>query len=168
MKKTTKKYLKDTRLKKTLDAYANDLNSLVNIKPKQFDIGTIATMITSTPNRKWNAAQCIVNATVQKKQLESTIKRLKAVRMLEASSSAKKDKLSNADDRKAYVDNDPEVQATEIELINADAELTAAKLGYECLDDLFTAGKKIMEYLVEQEKATKQYNRYVQEGRKHQ
>ena len=162
------KYLKNTRLKTTLSGYAKDLDELINIKPKQFDIATIATMITETPPRKWRAAQAIVDATVEKKQWESDLKRLRAIRMLEASSVDKKYKLSNADDRKAYVDNDSEVQAAEIELINAEANLTAAKLGYECLDDLFTAGKKIMDYLIDQEKATKQYDRFVNEGRKFQ
>lgn len=161
-----KKYLKNTRLQNTLDSYATDLKALITVKPKQFDIATVATMITSTPPRKWNAAQAIVNATVEKKQCETELKKLKAVKMLEASSATKKGTLSNADDRRAYVDNDVDVQAAEIELINAEAELTAAKLGYECLDDLFTAGKKIMDWLSEQDRAQKQFERYSSEGSK--
>lgn len=161
------KKLKETRLQTTLNAYAKDLKALSTIKPKQFDILTVATMISSTPQRKWNAAQAIVNATVEKKECEGRLKVLKATKMLEASSAAKKGKLSNADDRKAYVDNDKAVQAAEIDLINAEAELAAAKLGYECLDDLFTAGKKIMDWLSEQERATKQYDQYVAQARRH-
>jgi len=58
------KKLKETRLQTTLNNYAKDLKALSTIKPKQFDILTVATMISSTPQRKWNAAQAIVNATV--------------------------------------------------------------------------------------------------------
>lgn len=159
-----KKYIKNSRLETTLTNYGNDMKALTNIKPQQFDINTVGTMIISTPNRKWNAAQAIVNATVAKKNAELNLKKIKAIKMLNASNTDLKVKLSNADDRKAYVDNDADVQAAEIELINAEAEFTAAKLGYDCLDDLFTAGKKIMDWLNEQERATQQYNRYIKEG----
>lgn len=158
------KYLKNTRLQHTLDGYAADLKAITTIKPKQFDINTVATMISATPSRKWNAAQAVVTATLHKKELEAELKKLKAMKMLEASQATKKGRLSNADDRKAFVDNDVEVQVVEVDLINAEAELTAAKLGYECLDDIFTSGKKIMDWLSEQERATRQYNNFVNEG----
>jgi hypothetical protein len=159
------KYLKNTRLQNTLDSYAQDLKDLAATKPQQFDILTVSTTITKLPPRKWNAAQAVVNATVEKKECESKLKRVRAVKMLEASKTDKKTRLSNADDRKAFVDNDPAVQAAEVDLINAEAELTAARMAWECLDDMFTGYKKIMDFLVDQERATKQYNRFVDEGR---
>lgn len=156
------KYLKNTRLKNTLDEYSKNLSELIAVKPKQFDISSVANMITSTPNRKWNAAQGVINNTVEKKQCEISLKSLRAVKMLEASR-LKKDVLSNAEDRKAYVDNDAEIQEAEIDLINAEAQLVAAKLAYDTLDDLFTAGKKIMDWLSEQDKAQKQFEKYTNE-----
>jgi hypothetical protein len=161
------KYLKNTRLQQTLDNYAKDLNELVTIKPISFDIPTVATMVRQTPQRKWNAAQAIVNATIEKKQCESHVKRLRAMKMLEASHHTKKGRLSNADDRKAFVDADEKVIAAEIDLINADATLTAARMGYDCLTDLYEAGKKIMNWLIEEDKATRDYNRFVDEGKRH-
>lgn len=150
-------------VKETLNTFGSDIKSLVNIKPQQFDIVTIATMVRSTPERKWNAAQSVVNNTILKKSMEQKYKTLKAQKMMLAKNN---ETLKAAPDRTAWVENQEDVQQAEIALINADAELQAAKLGYECLDDLFTAGKKIMDYLVEQEKATQQYNRFVDEGRK--
>lgn len=153
-------------LKTTLDEYAKDLKALTGIKPQQFDIVQVSSMIRAIPERKWNAAQAIVDATVTKKTADGNLKAIKATRLLEASRGKEATGLSNAQDRSAWVDSQPEIQEAELEVINSEATLLAAKLGYECLDDLFTAGKKIMDYLVEQEKATKQYNRFVDEGRR--
>ena len=41
----------------------------------------------------------------------------------------------------------------------------AAKLAYECLDDLFTAGKKIIDWLSDQDKAQQDYAKYYNAGR---
>jgi hypothetical protein len=153
--------LRRNLLKATLAEYDKDLKDLVNIKPVQFDTARIATMITSTPPRKWHAAQGVVDATVRKKQAEQTLKAIKAKNMLVARNNTA---LTAATDRTAWVDSRPEVQAAEIDVINADADLTAARLAYECLDDLFTAGKKIMDYLNAQDRATRQYNKFVDEG----
>lgn len=161
-----KSKLATTELKGILDNYDRDITALVKIKPQQFDIVAISTMIRETPQRKWNAAQGIVNATIYKKDADNKLKVAKAVEMLKASKNRETSGLSNVDDRKAHVDSLPDIQSAEIDAINAEAELLAAKLAYECLDDLFTAGKKIMEYLVSQERATNQYNRFVDEGRR--
>lgn len=158
--------LATTELKGILDSYDKDMSDLVKIKPQQFDIVRISTMIRETPQRKWNAAQGVVNATILKKDADNKLKVLRASKMLEANGLKDKDNLSSADDRKAYVDNHPEVHDAEIHAINCEAELLAAKLAYECLDDLFTAGKKIMEYLTNQERAERQYDRFVSEGRR--
>jgi len=154
------RYVKNKGLQKTLATYAKDMSEMTHIKPKQFEIGAVANMITSLPERKWNAAQAIVSATDEKKNLEQQLKAKKASLMLEASHSGMKTQLSNADDRKAYVDNNEDVQSLEVDLINAEANMLAAKLGYECLDSLFTSGKKIMDWLGEQEKATRDYSKY--------
>jgi hypothetical protein len=158
------RYVKNAKLKKTLDTYARDITAMTNIKPKQFEGGAIANMIASLPERKWNAAQAIVDFTDESKQLKQYIKGIRATKMMEASSDAHKARLSNAEDRKAYVENDEEVQKAEIDLINAEAQLVAARLAYECLDDLFTAGKKIMDTIVKQDLAERQYDRFKQDG----
>jgi hypothetical protein len=163
----SKSKLANTELKEILDTYDKDFQALVKIKPKQFDTTTVATMISAIPERKWNAAQGVVNATIAKKDADNRLKAVKATKMLEASYNRDKEGLTAAEDRKAYVENHQDVQSAEIDSINADAELLAAKLAYECLDDLFTAGKKIMDWLSEQDRATQQYNRFADEGRKH-
>lgn len=155
-----------TTLKTTLDEYAKDLKALTAIKPTMFDVNQVATMISSIPTRKWNAAQAYVEATLDKKVCEQNLKAVRAVKMLLANKMKEQNKLSNAEDRKAFVDNDEEVQAAEIAVINAEANQLAAKLGHECLDDLFTAGKRIMQYLMEQERSTQEYARFDNEARK--
>lgn len=151
-------------IKEVLDMYSKDMKELVSIKPKQFDILRIAHMVSETPPRKWNAAQGVVNATITKKDAEQKYKVAKAQAMMMARHNHE---LKAAPDRAAWMENQPAVQKAEIDYINADAELLAAKLAYECLDDLFTAGKKIMEYLVKTEEATRQYNRFADEGSRH-
>lgn len=158
-----KKKLKNTELQQTLDRYSKEMKEIAGIKSKQFDINSVATMISAIPQRKWNAASGVALATIAKKDAERTLKTLKATHHLMAT---KKADLTAAPDRTAWVENQPKVQSAELELINAEAELLSAKMAYECLDDLFTAGKKIMDYLVEQEKATKQYERFANEGRR--
>jgi hypothetical protein len=123
-------------------------------------------MITALPERTWSAAQAVVNATLTKKEADRTVKTERATKLLKISNSPDKMGLSNAADRQAWVDKQPQVFEAELKAIDADAGLLAAKLAYECLDDLYNAGKKIMDYLVEQERATKQYNKYVDEGRR--
>lgn len=152
-----------TDLQTMLDLYQKDINELVKIEPKQFDVLRIANMVSSVPPRKWNAAQGVVNATIAKKAADQTLKKVRAKKMLMARNDQS---LKAAPDRTAWVDSQADVETAEIDVINADAELTAAKLAYECLDDLFTAGKKIMDYLVKTEEATRQYNRYAEEGRR--
>ena len=156
------------RLKAKLDGYKHTIEGLVYIKPKQFETVRVATMISATPARKWKAAQAVVDATMAKKEADNALKVLRATKMLEASNGRDAKGLTNAEDRKAYVDNDARVQQAEIDAINTDAELLAAKLAYECLDDLFTAGKKIMDWLAEQDRAQKQYDRFANEGRRSQ
>ena len=151
------------KVKEALAGYGEDIKTLTRISPKQFEIASIANMVSSTPERKWNAAQAIVNNTLLKKSAEQKYKNIKAQKMMLAKHDIS---LKAAADRTAWVDSQEDVQAAEIELINCDAELQAAKYGYDCLDDLFTAGKKIMDYLVKQEEATKQFNRFVNETNK--
>lgn len=151
------------QIKSTLDQYSKDMQDLVKIDSKQFDILRVSHMVAETPPRKWNAAQGIVNATIAKKQADQSLKKIKAQKMLLAKNDPT---LKAAPDRTAWVENQLEVQAAEAAAIYADGQLIAARLAYECLDDLFTAGKKIMDQLVRQDQATNQYNRFVDEGKK--
>jgi len=150
-------------VKAALDTYSKDMKELVTIQPKQFDVLRVSHMVSEVPPRKWNAAQGVVNATIAKKAADQTLRKTKAQKMLLARHD---DSLKAAPDRTAWVDAQDDVQAAEIAAIDAEAELIAARLAYECLDDLFTAGKKIMDYLVKTEEATRQYNRFVDEGRR--
>lgn len=150
-----------TDIKRTMQAYDKDIRELVDIKPQQFDIVRIATMVREVPPRKWKAAQAVVDATVKKKQAEQVLRTAKATAMMQA---RHKPDLPAAPDRTAWVDNQEAVKEAEIGVINTEAELMAAKLAFDCLDDLFSAGKRIMQYLIEQEKATKDYDRYVSEA----
>lgn len=152
-----------TDLNRRIKEFDEEIKHLVNISPKQFDIARVAHMIAETPPRKWKAAQARVDATIYRKNAQQNLKALKASLMLQARRDAS---LKAAPDRTAWVDSQLEVHQAELDLINADAEETAAELAYEALDDLFTAGKKIMQYLTDQEKATKDYNKYVDEGRR--
>lgn len=158
--------INNAELQETLDQYGKDLKALISVKPKQFETLQVATMITNLPERKWNAAQAVVNNTIAKKDADNKVKVAKATAGLVASASKTSLGLTSATDRAAWVDSQQDVQDAEIDAINADAELLASKLAYECLDDLFTAGKRIMNYLVEQEKQTKEYGRYADEARK--
>ena len=161
----TKSKIATTELKETLSRYDKDMKALVSIKPQQFDIPTIATMVSATPERKWNAAQGFIHATILKKDCDSKLKTIRATNMLKANTLKEKLGLTNAEDRKAWVEDQNGVRDAEIDAINAEAELLSAKLAYECLDDLFTAGKKIMDWLVKQEQATGEYQKFVNEGK---
>lgn len=155
-----------SKLDQQLAGYATDLKAMINVKPKQFDTATIATMISALPQRKWNAAQAVVHATIAKKQADNQLKVVKALKMATASAKREDFSLPNVADRVAWVDNQKDVQFAEVEAINAEAELTAAKLGYECLDDLFTAGKKIMNWLTDQDRQQREFDRFNNEGRR--
>ena len=151
-------------LKEQLDEYSADIKKLTNINSKQFDVGQIANMVTSVPERKWNAANAIVNATVAFKDAKASHRTIKSLKLLEANKM--KDQYGSADDRKAYAEQHQDTIEAENKMLQAEAQLLAAKLGYECLDDLFTAGKKIMDYLTDQEKATRAYERFNNEASK--
>jgi maltodextrin utilization protein YvdJ len=153
--------MSDAMIKQRLEEFSNDIKELVNIQPRQFDVYRISAMIADTPPRKWNAAQGVVNATIAKKLAEQTLRKVKAQKMMVAKNS--KD-LKAAPDRIAWVENQLDVQAAEAVVIYADGELQAAKLAYECLDDAFTAGKKIMDYLTKQDQAERQYQKYANDG----
>ena len=144
--------------KQELELFKLDMDKLINIKPKQFEVAQVAHMVTAIPERKWNSAQAVVNGTIAHKDAKAKLKRIKAQKQLEAN--ANKETYGSAEDRKAYTENSREVQSAEVDLINAEAELLSAKLAYECLDDLYNAGKKIMSYLLAQNKAEDDYNRY--------
>ena len=148
-------------IKQSLEEYSKDIKALININPKQFDIVRIATMINALPERKWNAAQSVVLNTIKYKAAVREAKTIRATQLLRVNQSQNKKNLSNAADRSAWVDSQPDVQNAETTVIDTEAELLSAKLAYDCLDDLFTAGKKIMDYLVEEERATKQYGNYA-------
>ena len=150
-------------LKIKLDLFSKDMKELTKISPKQFEIASVAHMIAETPPRKWNAAQQVVNATLLKKSADQKLRKVKAQKMMIARNM---DDLKAAPDRTAWVDVQPEVEAAEIEVINADAERMAAKTAYDCLDDIFSAGKRIMQYLIEQEKSTGEYNKFANEGKR--
>lgn len=155
-------------LQQLLDEYSNDVKRLTKIDKKQFETGQVATMINALPERKWNAANAYINATTTKEMANKKVKSLRASKRLQASKKKDTLGLSSDEDRKAWVDQQEDVQNAEIELINAEAEMLAAKLGYECLDDLFTAGKKIMGWLVDEDKSQREYDKYVNEGRRNQ
>lgn len=161
-----KKKIKNAELANTLEEYSKSFKEMVNIKPKQFDTLRIATMISSLPERKWNAAQAVILNTIAKKDAEQKLKTTKAVELVVVSKNKENNGLTDNASRQAYVDKRANVIAAEIDLINADAELLAAKLAFDCLDDLFTAGKKIMDWLTDQDKQTRQYAKYAEEGRK--
>lgn len=146
-----------------LASYSHDLDKLVKITPKQFDIATVATMITSVPERKWNAAQGIVNATIAKKDADQKLRVIKAMKMMLAKNMPN---LTAAPDRQAWVDSQEVVQDAEIKVIDCEAELLASKLAYESLDNLYEAGKRVMTWLIEQDKAERDYSRYANEGKR--
>ena len=153
--------MSDLRL--MLDKFTDDIKQVTKIQPRQFDIVQVASVISSLPERKWNAAQARVDATIARKDAQQKLKALKASKMLAAKHDST---LKAAPDRTAWVDSQKDVQQAEIDVINADAEETAAELAFECLDDAFTAHKKIMDYLTDQEKATRDYNKFVDAGRR--
>ena len=150
-------------LKEMLAKFDADIKEATKVKPQQFDIVQVATMISSLPQRKWNAAQARVDATIAKKNAQANLKALKASKMLEARN---RTDLKAAPDRQAWVDSHQAVQFAEVELITADAEETAAELAYGCLSDLFDAWRKIMNYLIDQERATKEYDRFANDARR--
>jgi hypothetical protein len=152
-----------SELQDLLNSYTTDMQSLVAIKAKDFSTLQTATLISSIPERKWNAAQGVVTFTLAKKEADRVAKVLRATKMMKANQF--KDKLTNADDRKSWVEDQPEVQIADRDALNAEAELLSAKMAYECLDDLFTASKKIMDYLVDRDRQTKEYDKFVNAGR---
>lgn len=160
------KRLNNTELAKTLDEYTKEFKAIVNIKPKQFDTARIATMISALPERKWNAAQAVILNTIAKKDADQKLKTAKAIELLSATKNKESSGLTDIASRQAHVDRQDNIQMLEIDTINAEAELLAAKLAFDCLDDLYNAGKKIMEWLVEQDRQTRAYVNYVDEGRK--
>jgi len=151
-------------LEDRLKQYETDIKKLVNISPKQLEVAQVAHMVTSIPERKWNAADALIKATDLHKTAKSKLKTVKATKVLEANQN--KDKYGSAEDRRAFAETHPDVLEAEEELIAIETELLAAKLGYECLDDLFTAGKKIMDFLTDQARATREYDRFANEAQK--
>jgi hypothetical protein len=159
--------IKNKELKATLDMYSADLKAMAKIRPRQFDIVTVATLISSVPERKWNAAQGVVNNTLLKKDADNQLKGLKGRLMFQASNMKDMKGLSSAQDRAGWVDSRPEVKTAEIDALNAEAELLAAKLAYECLDDMFSAGKRVMQWLIAQDRDTRDYEKFANEGKRH-
>lgn len=116
-----------------LDSYTADMQKLVSIKAKDFDTMQTATLISSIPERKWNAAQGVVTFTLAKKEADRVAKVTRAVCMLKANQ--QKDKLTNADDRKAWVEDQAEVQDADMDAFNADTDDEYTRATKAVVDD---------------------------------
>lgn len=72
--------------------------------------------------------------------------------------------LKASDDRKAWVDAHPDVEAAEIQVINAEAEFRMSELHLASYDNLYTALKKIISIHNDQNVAQGRYAANQKEG----
>lgn len=131
--------------------------SLDPSKFKFYDEKEIKRWLSALP---WNIAEsdkhrakCQENLDVAKHDL----KVLKAGKHLEARNNS--DYTSN-DDRKAYVDQDSEVVAKEVEIIRLDGEQTVATIEFERLNNMFTAIRKLASMYVSSEENQRNAAKY--------
>lgn len=118
----------------------------------------IETLLKRLPKTKFMAGQQMVDALIAFKFAKGKLSKTKA--QMQILASGMKDELSAATDRKAWADDQPEVEAAEVELIRAEANLKTAELRLEANDDLFTAVKKLAAIKIAQEQDARNAERY--------
>ena len=139
-----------TALKQTLE---NDLDTENEIT---YTDEQIERLLKKLPVVMFSAAQQIVLKLIEFKDAKRKLKKTIAQQTMIAQNDPD---LPAANDRKAWADNRPEVEAAEIDLINAEAEYKMAELHYEAYDNLFTAIKKLSAMRIEQNKSQDRFNR---------
>lgn len=157
----------NTELKQQLEFWTKEINERIarlelkkgNIEPLQ-----LSKTLMELPPIKWAAAKIVIDSTIDKKTAMRNVKVIRAEKMLYASKMKGQRGLSNAEDRRAFVDNNEDVQAAEMSLIESEALLKAAELYYDCIEDLINACKKVFEFVVEQDRAQRDFDRYNNEA----
>lgn len=92
---------------------------------------------------------------------KSNSKQKRAVKHMEAMK--QKEKLSNATDRKQWVESQDEVIQTDIKEIQAKADYEMANIEYEYCDDLFTAVRKAANLIEKDQQMQRQAAKYGRE-----
>jgi 3-mercaptopyruvate sulfurtransferase SseA len=118
----------------------------------------VETLLKKLPISKYKAAQEMVSALIVMKDAKRHLSKTRAQALMRAT--GHRETLTNAQDRKAWADEQPEVEEAEMNLISAEARLKMAELKLEAMDDILNAVKKIASIRIEQDKDQANAHRY--------
>lgn len=110
----------------------------------------IQKLLKKLPVVMFHAAQAVVIKLIDFKEAKRRLKKEHAIAMMKAQN--KKD-LSAAEDRKAWANDQKNVENAEIDLINAEAEYKMAEFHMAAYDNLYMAIKKLVEMRIAQNAA---------------
>lgn len=110
----------------------------------------IQRLLRKMPVVMFHASQSVVLKLIDFKEAKRKLKKEQAIAMMQANH--KKD-LGAAEDRKAWAYTQKNVEAAEIDLINAEAEAKMAEFHYNAYDNLYMAIKKLVEMRIAQNAA---------------
>lgn len=110
----------------------------------------IQKLLKKLPVVMFQAAQSVVIKLMDYKEAKRKLKKEYAIAMMKAQH---QDDLSAAEDRKAWANDQDNVEQAEIDLINAEAEYKMAEFHLNAYDNLYMAIKKLVEMRMEQNKA---------------
>lgn len=137
-----------------------ELELLEGVEVGQVDLYTdeeIKTLLKRLPRTKYKYAEDVANALITFRDAKRELDKVKAQMHLRARQDAK---LTSDGDRKAWAQSQPETEAAEIALINAEAEFKMAEMRYEAYDDLFNAVRKLANMQIEKDQAIKDADKY--------
>lgn len=105
----------------------------------------------------FQASQKVVLKFIDFKEAKRRVKKELAIAMMKAN--AQKETLSSADDRKAWAQDQKNVEKAEVELIQAEAEYRMAEFHFNAYDNLYMAVKKMVEMRMAENAAQERANR---------
>lgn len=105
----------------------------------------------------FQASQKTVLKFIDFKEAKRRVKKELAIAMMQAN--ANKDKLTSAEDRKAYAQNAKNVEVAEVAVIQAEAEYRMAEFHFSAYDNLYMAVKKMVEMRMAENAAQERANR---------
>lgn len=134
---------------------APDLSELKRI----YGLDDVSKLLGSLPNSMYVAEQAVMEAERKLAKIKFELKQKTAQAHLKARNNPD---LTSADDRKAWATTQIEVIEAELAVIEADAELSQAKLMFNRLERFFIAARKLASLLVDADQRIDDVTKYNQ------
>lgn len=149
-----------------LETARNNVNILKVQLEQDIDVGNemayrdeeLKRLLKKLPVIMFQASQTVVLKFIDFKDAKRKVKKEMAIAMMQANSDENKQTLTSAEDRKAYAQDQNNVEQAEVELIQAEAEYRMAEFHFNAYDNLYMAVKKMADMRMAENAAQQRAN----------